>query len=105
MMSEPTYAQQYYAKNKNKLRDYVRGKTQCECGSIVSRTNLALHRRSKLHANKMNPPQGPDPELKECKCGSIVIKINYQRHLNSKLHANKMRHKLYLENMKENLET
>lgn len=52
-MSEPTYAQKYYAKNKERLLKYVNEKTRCDCGTIIARINMAKHRRTKKHENKM----------------------------------------------------
>jgi len=52
-MSEPTYAQQYYAKNKERLLKYVNEKTKCECETVIARINYAKHRRTNKHFNKM----------------------------------------------------
>ena len=43
------YCQRYYAANKQKRHDYCTEKVTCECGTIVSRVNLRVHRKSKQH--------------------------------------------------------
>jgi len=53
-MSEQTYQQEYYAKNKDRVKQYIKEKTQCECGTVTTRLNLPKHRRTKLHQNRMN---------------------------------------------------
>lgn len=52
-MSTQTYSQKYYDENKDSVKKYLREKTQCECGSIVSRVNMSKHRKTKLHQNKL----------------------------------------------------
>ena len=52
-MTELTYSQQYYQNNKERLLKYVNEKTKCDCGTIISRINMAKHRRTKKHANRM----------------------------------------------------
>lgn len=52
-MSELTYAQQYYQKNKERLVKYVNEKTKCECGTVIARINYAKHRRTAKHFNKL----------------------------------------------------
>jgi len=43
------YYKEYYAENKEKLAEYYTTPTQCECGSIVNRSGIARHRRTKKH--------------------------------------------------------
>jgi hypothetical protein len=45
---------QYNAKNKDKIRERSKEKIQCECGSIVRRSGLARHKRSKKHQKLMD---------------------------------------------------
>lgn len=52
-MSELTYAQQYYQKNKARLLKYVNEKTMCECGTVIARINKAKHLRTAKHENRM----------------------------------------------------
>ena len=56
-MSEQTYSQKYYANNKDKVKKYLNEKTKCECGSVVSRVNMAKHKRTKLHENRLRHNQ------------------------------------------------
>lgn len=53
MSLELTYSQQYYQNNKERLLKYVNEKTRCDCGTIVARINMAKHRRTRKHENKM----------------------------------------------------
>lgn len=68
-MSELTYSQQYYQKNKERLLNYVNEKTRCECGTIVARINMAKHKRTKKHENKMKHNQ----YLEDCKKSALGI--------------------------------
>ena len=52
-MSTKTYSQIYYENNKEYFHDYLREKTVCECGTVVSRARLASHKRTKKHENKL----------------------------------------------------
>lgn len=52
-MTEETYSQKYYRENKERLLKYVNEKTKCDCGTIVSRINMAKHRRTNKHTNRM----------------------------------------------------
>lgn len=56
-MSEETYSQKYYAKNKERLLKYVNEKTMCECGTVIARINKAKHLRTKKHENRMRDKQ------------------------------------------------
>jgi hypothetical protein len=53
MEEKKTYAQLYYAKNRERLLAYVKEKTECECGAVVTRLKMAAHKRSNRHANRM----------------------------------------------------
>ncbi len=44
---------QYYTVNKEKLLEHMNQKITCECGCIVSRTNLPPHRKTKKHMKLM----------------------------------------------------
>ncbi len=52
-MSDLTYSQKYYAKNKDNIKKYINEKTACECGTVVARLNMAKHRRTNKHKNRM----------------------------------------------------
>jgi len=45
--------QQYYRKNRQRIRATQNEKVTCECGAVLSRSNLALHRKTKKHARLM----------------------------------------------------
>ena len=44
---------QYYNQNKEKISEKQKQKITCECGCILSRCSLTLHRRSKKHLDLM----------------------------------------------------
>ena len=44
---------QYYDENKNKVLEKMKQKTRCECGCVVTKVYLAIHRKSKKHINIM----------------------------------------------------
>lgn len=52
-MSTLSYHQIYYSENKEKIKQYVNEKTRCDCGAVVARVNMARHKRTKLHENKL----------------------------------------------------
>jgi hypothetical protein len=56
-MSELTYSQQYYQKNKERLLKYVNEKTMCECGTVIARINKAKHLQTTKHENRMRDKQ------------------------------------------------
>lgn len=62
-MSGKTYSQIYYRDNKDKLLAYVKEKTKCDCGTILARINMARHKRSDKHFNKLKH----NKFLEECK--------------------------------------
>jgi hypothetical protein len=41
---------EYQRANKERIKERDRQKIKCECGSIVSRGNIATHKRSKKHS-------------------------------------------------------
>ena len=41
--------QQYRDANKDRISCHKPEKTKCECGCMISRVNLAQHRRTKKH--------------------------------------------------------
>ena len=45
--------QQYYRKNRQRIRATQNEKITCECGAVLSRSNLAPHRKTKKHARLM----------------------------------------------------
>ena len=46
---------EYQRANKEKILAYKKEKIECECGSIVRRSDIAKHKRSKKHSNyKLN---------------------------------------------------
>ena len=52
-MSTKTYSQTYYSQNKERIKEYVKEKTKCECGAVVARVNMARHKRTKLHETRL----------------------------------------------------
>ncbi len=46
---EQTYSQEYYERNKDKIKDYLKEKTECECGKIISRSYMYKHKKSDIH--------------------------------------------------------
>ena len=55
------YDAKYYEKNKEKKKEYyqknkekLKEKITCECGSIVSKSVLARHKKSQKHINYLN---------------------------------------------------
>lgn len=56
-MTEKTYSQIYYEKNKERLLKYVKEKTMCECGTVIARINKSKHMRTKKHENRMRDKQ------------------------------------------------
>ena len=44
---------QHYTVNKEKLLEHMKQKITCECGCIVSRTNLSPHKKTKKHMKLM----------------------------------------------------
>lgn len=50
---EDSYSKRYYRKNREKLLNYVKEKTRCDCGCVVARISLAKHRRTKKHENRL----------------------------------------------------
>jgi hypothetical protein len=47
------YKKQHYTNNKDKILEQMKQKVTCECGCIVSRTNLLRHKRTKTHIKLM----------------------------------------------------
>ncbi len=47
------YHKQHYMDNKDKILEHMKQKITCECGCIVSRTNLPPHRKTKKHMKLM----------------------------------------------------
>ena len=43
------YRKQYYEDNKNRIKARNTQKIECECGAVVSRGNIAAHRKSQKH--------------------------------------------------------
>lgn len=48
------YKQQYYQSNKVAIAQKANEKFSCECGGRYTRTNKALHKKSKKHQNYIN---------------------------------------------------
>ena len=51
------FSKQYYEKNRDIILSKCRQKVQCECGSIVSRSGLSIHKRRKKHIEYMKTKQ------------------------------------------------
>lgn len=47
---------------KNKHLQYIKEKVLCECGKLISRSNLSTHKKSKIHTKRLNEN---NPELKK----------------------------------------
>jgi hypothetical protein len=45
----------WYYENKERVDKYKKEKIECDCGSIVSRTNLTRHKKSKKHLKFLQP--------------------------------------------------
>ena len=43
------YNKKYYSKNRIKLLQKNKAKIKCECGAMISKGNIATHRKSKKH--------------------------------------------------------
>ena len=49
------YDQEYRQKNKERIKERNKQKIECECGSIVCRSDISTHKRSKKHSDyKLN---------------------------------------------------
>ena len=46
----------YYKQNKDKLNEVKKQKTVCDCGSIVRRSDLPRHKKTKKHQNYITAP-------------------------------------------------
>ena len=42
---------EYREKNKEKLKEKQKEKVKCECGSIINRSNLSIHKKTQKHQN------------------------------------------------------
>jgi len=45
------YKKEYLRANKEKLKEYNQEKIECDCGSIVRRSDIARHNRTKKHSD------------------------------------------------------
>ena len=52
--SRQAYEQAYRQINKQRISERDKQKIECECGSIVRRSDIAQHRRSKKHTEYLN---------------------------------------------------
>ena len=43
------YNKTYYDKNKSKILEKMKIKVECGCGSVLSKGNVANHKKSKKH--------------------------------------------------------
>lgn len=43
------YNRKYYNKNKVKILSQLKNKITCECGAIISKGNIATHKKTKKH--------------------------------------------------------
>jgi hypothetical protein len=53
---KPSRYMQYYKDNPAKYEKhlaYMREKVECECGAMISRTNMCAHKKHKIHATTM----------------------------------------------------
>jgi hypothetical protein len=49
--NQKEYKKKYREKNKKEISEKVKVKVECPCGSIVSKGNLATHKKSQKHQN------------------------------------------------------
>ena len=49
----PTYAHEYYMKNRESILKSLLEVIECECKARSTRTNIARHRKSKKHLRRM----------------------------------------------------
>lgn len=68
------YSRQLYNLDKDRINAYKAQKIKCECGSSVSRSAIARHRRSAKHQNSMNQ-QATTFEYKNLDIKEIVIRV------------------------------
>jgi hypothetical protein len=47
------YSQKYYEENKDKIIEKQKVKVNCECGCMISKTNLSTHKKSPKHIKLM----------------------------------------------------
>ncbi len=45
------YYQAYRRANKERIKEQDKQKIECDCGSIVRRSDIARHKRTKKHSN------------------------------------------------------
>lgn len=84
------YKTTYAEKNKDKINE----KIKCECGSIVSKKHLAVHKKTKKHIKFIENNQTyisikPNEKI-TCKCGSIVSKKGIAKHMRTHIHLSNM---------------
>ena len=80
---------EYRIDNKEEISKRGKEKITCECGSILRKTDLERHKRSKRHLYFLEHGKFPEIKAKEkitCDCGSIVTKPKLERHKKTKKH-------------------
>src|SRR5579883_1122831 len=51
--NDPEYHRQYYLKNREELLQRLAEPVKCECGRIITRSNISKHLKSKIHERRM----------------------------------------------------
>jgi hypothetical protein len=49
MITQKEYNENYYNQNKDRILNSLKTKTTCECGCVVSKSNLTNHKKTKKH--------------------------------------------------------
>ena len=81
---------EYRIDNKEEISKRGKEKITCECGSILRKTDLERHKRSKRHLYFLE--HGKFPEIKgkailcQCECGLTLRKDDLARHKKTKKH-------------------
>jgi hypothetical protein len=44
--------QRFYQKNKEEIKEKNKEKIQCECGTFITRNNMAKHKKTQIHMLK-----------------------------------------------------
>ena len=92
---------EYREANEDKIKEYKSQKVACECGCMIVRSNIAVHKKSKKHIKLMDLVQNKD-NIKAntinkvvCDCGCIVNRIHdLARHKTTTKHIKLVQNKL-----------
>ena len=86
-LSKQDYHKKYNEEHKEEKKQYQNTKITCECGAMVSRRNIAQHKKTMKHLNK-EYFQAKKLEKITCECGAIVSRRNIVRHKKTLKHLN-----------------